>query len=412
MGTPAINVDESNWTDGIFYAYSPETGKMYDFDIHRGQVASIRHRELKQAGASNPKDSKGWRRPASWLHTSTNRATCIPSYHDTVGYAKYDSALGRNVWVYNYYVDGGYGLSADVYGLPDFPNDLENAVINQALLKLKQQSSKGLNLGVAYAERRETAAMLGSACGKIADSVRRFRGARPKDWARLVRSAAGHGEGYDTPGAWLETQYGWNPLMQDIQDASYALDHTVSTKPVLNTIKSSQQRAIRDKYLRTTGYDNDFGWDCDVVGEHRCRVRLDYELDSALLATFSSLGLTNPAEIVCERLPYSFVVDWFIPVGDYLSIWDATLGWTFKGGTLSRKTKVGVTSHGVRDNLHNTGRYAHLMMDNGAQWNEHSEGYSRFVLTSSPMPRIPSFKDPISSKHIANAISLLVNAFR
>ena len=31
------------------------------------------------------------------------------------------------------------------------------------------------------------------------------------------------------------------------------------------------------------------------------------------------LSLDNPAVLAWEALPYSFVVDWFIPIGDYLN---------------------------------------------------------------------------------------------
>jgi hypothetical protein len=32
------------------------------------------------------------------------------------------------------------------------------------------------------------------------------------------------------------------------------------------------------------------------------------------------LGLLDPLSVVWENIPYSFVVDWFIPIGDYLSM--------------------------------------------------------------------------------------------
>jgi hypothetical protein len=33
----------------------------------------------------------------------------------------------------------------------------------------------------------------------------------------------------------------------------------------------------------------------------------------------AQLGLTHPGSVLWERLPWSFVVDWFIPIGTYLS---------------------------------------------------------------------------------------------
>lgn len=45
------------------------------------------------------------------------------------------------------------------------------------------------------------------------------------------------------------------------------------------------------------------------------------------------MGLTNPLEVTWELLPFSFVADWFLPIGDYVSILDSTLGYILKGGT-------------------------------------------------------------------------------
>lgn len=412
MTTPAVSVNQILWTDGITYSYSPTTGKRYDQRTWPAAVASLVKQENRPASTNHSK-VKGWRAPGSWSHTSSYRATCLPSYRSTVAGLTYDPQLGKSVLTYQYFEDGGQGLSSSIYGRPSFPVYLENSAISKALLKLKENSSgkrKTVNLGVAFAERRETARLLEDSCRKIANTIGRFRNSSPKQWARLVASASGP-EGYDVPGAWLETQYGWKPAMNDVQDACYSLDHTIDTRPIVVTCTAQSREAIKAIWNRSTNFDANFGWRCQVDGYHRSRVRLDYTLDSALLATFASLGLTNPAVIVWERLPYSFVVDWFLPIGDYLSQWDATLGWTFKGGTVSRKTEVHVNSQGLQDNLLGTGR-ANLIATNGAQWHEVGRGYSRTILTSSPTPRIPSFKDPFSSTHVANAMSLLVNAFR
>jgi hypothetical protein len=38
------------------------------------------------------------------------------------------------------------------------------------------------------------------------------------------------------------------------------------------------------------------------------------------LSALRQMGLGNPASILWERLPYSFVIDWFIPIGNYLEL--------------------------------------------------------------------------------------------
>jgi hypothetical protein len=38
------------------------------------------------------------------------------------------------------------------------------------------------------------------------------------------------------------------------------------------------------------------------------------------MAAFRQMGLGNPASILWERIPWSFVLDWFIPIGTYLEL--------------------------------------------------------------------------------------------
>lgn len=77
----------------------------------------------------------------------------------------------------------------------------------------------------------------------------------------------------------------------------------------------------------------------DVVGSNRDKVvhaftkhkmsakaKAYVEWDKEGLATASSLGLTNPAFVIWDMIPYSHVIDWGIGVGNYLNNLDALAG--------------------------------------------------------------------------------------
>lgn len=141
---------------------------------------------------------------------------------------------------------------------------------------------------------------------------------------------------------------------------------------------------------------------------HKAWVSLYYGLTNANLAEFSSLGLINPLEIIWELVPYSFVVDWFLPVGNWLSSMTADAGFTFQGGSLSRKTDV--KCDGVKEvSWLNTGNVNTF----GATPNIGGQAFwfNRLCYTSSPVPGL-YFKNPLSATHIANAMALLALAFR
>lgn len=54
----------------------------------------------------------------------------------------------------------------------------------------------------------------------------------------------------------------------------------------------------------------------------------------------TTLGLTNPAAIAWELVPFSFVVDWFIPIGNFLNSWTDFLGLRFEDSYNTRYVKV------------------------------------------------------------------------
>jgi len=400
MSQPARN--ESIWqrTDTFTGVYSDNVG-FEGLETHPNVAFARWTGDIRPASTNNPMVN-GWREPGAWDHSGGSRATLLP----TIGYwFTYDSVKGNRYFVYG----DGAAVDASMYGLPAFPQSIEDSAVNRAILKMRGQK---VDLGVAFAERRETAKLLNDVCGNIAGTVQRFKSSRPKDWLKVIRSAASHGEGYDVPGAWLELQYGWKPLMSDVQSACQALDKANSGRPVIASAVTMGSQPIRDRWFKTAGVDGSVGWNNQVTGSHKVKVRLDFRLDNPLLATFSQLGLTNPAVIVWERVPYSFVVDWFLPVGDYLDAWTATLGWTFKGGSISRVTKVKVQSLGGVTIDTTSGSRPIIKVFGDYPYREEQFSFSRRILSNLPMPRIPSFKDPISSAHIANAMSLLVNAFR
>jgi hypothetical protein len=55
-------------------------------------------------------------------------------------------------------------------------------------------------------------------------------------------------------------------------------------------------------------------------------------VDSQLTGALSNHDLINPLSIGWEVIPYSFVVDWFAPIGNTLSSLTATAGLDFLGG--------------------------------------------------------------------------------
>jgi len=300
------------------------------------------------------------------------------------------------------YISYDNGMSWTLTGtaLPAFPSGLEGRAVSRALLKLKHQS---VNLGVAFAERRQTKELFQHSARSIAKSVRAFKGRHPKDWGQVVK-----GNWKNTPNSWLELQYGWKPLVSDLQGACQELSDHQTTNSYLSKV-SGVSGGESVNVWQKTGYSSLYRLTVTDKWKHSCRVVLYYKLRNPVLAKFASLGLTNPFELAWEKMKYSFVIDWFLPVGNWLSTLDADFGWDFHSGTLTKYSSGGSSSY-----FNITGFAPSDVKVDYSGENYSAKGFSmtRTVYSSAPWGGIPRFKNPLSSQHVANAMALLTQAFR
>lgn len=162
----------------------------------------------------------------------------------------------------------------------------------------------------------------------------------------------------------LNWNFGWLPLIQDIK-AMLSLVSNVRKR--LEHLKRVNRRTITVSHSRTyviTDDDSPIGapeaspheYPLPLVSKtryHEVKVSqhmsVSYDLDlygadAFLQAMCSALGLMNPAKIVWNAIPFSFVLDWFIHLGSFL---DSEFGVApFKGtikirsATCSYRTKT------------------------------------------------------------------------
>jgi len=279
------------------------------------------------------------------------------------------------------------------------PSMVDRAV-TKALLKLKNQR---INLGVAMAEAQRTADLVGSTASRLA----RAREAYDNGLWRKAKSILGL-NGRGTVRSWLELQYGWLPLLGDVHGAVEATQNAAGLGNCIVT--------VRAKESEEENWD-EFDHPDQPLDRMRCQgwadagvtVSLSYEPDNDMLAAFSALGLTNPAVIAWELVPYSFVVDWFLPIGNWLDTLDATVGYKYKGGSRSERRRY----HEVAKRLP-FDQAGYVFRDphwEGTPALRREVSLKRVVYDTSPLPTLPRPKNPLSLKHMANGLSLLALAF-
>lgn len=183
----------------------------------------------------------------------------------------------------------------------------------------------------------------------------------------------------------LELVYGWKPFLQDI----YGL---VNMPDIIQSQRIKVPYGRPFSYSKTFGSENENGvpWGTEISsGKVSAVCIMDVELNDAFIASASRLGLSNPAVTAWEIVPWSFVIDWFIPIGDYLGQFDA-----FNGITITNRLLISKT----RYNVQRDSRYFGSSMRTYKSMNRSK------TFNLNPPPRI---KNPVSFDHCLNALALI-----
>lgn len=198
------------------------------------------------------------------------------------------------------------------------PVGLSNSSASQALNKIKNSH---VDLGVAFAEANQTLRSLGMA---IASLYTLYRDARKGRWDRLAKRFSPRG----AANSWLSYQYGWLPLMNDIYGLQQQLKEPFRKEGFLikaqhtSTQEWSPNDALSPGVSGTT-------YKRSGTGFYKSRTVYYAKIADSELYALSQLGLVNPLLVAWELVPLSFVVDWILPIGNFLENLTAAVGTSF-----------------------------------------------------------------------------------
>lgn len=195
--------------------------------------------------------------------------------------------------------------------LSDFNANDELRLQSKLLEKVKGHQ---FNLAVFAGEGKKTIDMV---CGTIGTLTRAFLALKHGDFTTAARQLGASPKGRrplttkDVGSRWLELQYGWKPLIGDCYEAAKAYEN-ITAAPRRTSVRTSIQK---DREVLVSG--GSAGSFYRANGKLLRRKSIRYELTENLSAA-RQLGLLNPWSVAWELLPYSFVLDWFVPIGTYL----------------------------------------------------------------------------------------------
>lgn len=380
-----------------------------DSTVIKGSLADGRYAAETVTGVSRRRP-QGWVPPTPYTFIRERRDRALGS-HSVV---TVDTSTGKTVQ--NRKVTGA--VDNPTTGITPAPTQFNEAYVlpasppssftDRALVKARlAMKDSDVNLGVAFAERSATARMVGDNATTIAKAFMALKRGRTEEALRRLKllDRGGARTGKTTIERWLEMQYGWKPLLSDVYGACDALEKAPRSDWMV-TGKGSYSEKVYGKVNRP----GSLGYECTMEGMMGSFVRIDAQPENELLHTLAALGITNPAEIAWELVPYSFVVDWFLPIGSWLSSLDAMLGYGPTWCSISKITRGKWKSVGNPSLVRTSSPYVETTTNAWGAWKE-TVSLSRTVSTSVPLPTLPRFKDPRSLAHMANGLSLLAQAF-
>jgi len=267
----------------------------------------------------------------------------------------------------------------------------------KALLKLADGKA---TFAVDLAEAKESVDMLAGSVKNVAQALLDFKRGNYKSIpARFGLTPGELLSGKFAADVWLQFQYGWKPLYKQI--ASYMeLSQEKMDRPLYLHGKSTQVGSA------TQTFEQSFG-KIESTGAYRSRVKTHYcaKISDSFLANANRFGVLNPATVVWELVPYSFVVDWFVPVGNYLEALSATAGLDFVWGYESTTLDVSMIQ-----------RFTPYAFPSGhiVQEAKRKILYRKFERTpfgGFQLPELYAKANPFSSSHVASAVSLIRQLF-
>jgi hypothetical protein len=214
----------------------------------------------------------------------------------------------------------------------DLGTENDAAIYAEAYEKWKAKAMDSASIGNAVAEGGQALNMIANRAGQVIQSFKALKRGRFGDLLaelgveRIQKRRSTRAK--QASNLWLEWHFGIDPLLGDIYDACKVLEGPSRTQT------SHASSAYRNQIRYPTG-----SWDgyVSVSYQRSIRVQGTIRIDNPNLHLASQMGLINPLSIAWELVPFSFIIDWFLPVGNFLSNLTTLAGAHVESGMVMRK---------------------------------------------------------------------------
>lgn len=144
----------------------------------------------------------------------------------------------------------------------------------------------------------------------------------------------------------------------------------------------------------------------DITSDVRCNLWARVDPNFKGLRTLNQLGLMNPLALAWELVTFSFVIDWFLPIGPVLNAMSAPTGLLFVDGSISNRISASANYENWYYGIDNWASGAK------ATGSLSYEGYFRDRISNWPLPGFWIEFDPFKGDRSLKALALSIMSLR
>lgn len=330
-----------------------------------------------------------------WTHIQGSAE--VSEYSRFGGYRRWAFTSGPGGYQDGDFTSGNWRYQLADTGIPSLvaPPDIPSGEYNESVTKcLNEISDSKLNLGENLFTLGQTVRLFSSPLQNLVGNLTKMY-RDPKMRPHLSSSYRELYRNIDRKIAskYLEYVYGLKPLMEDFYNLATLSKQQGLSPLFLHAVKTARREwEPGDVQMYNPSLDQELlRSETRVKSITRCHLWAKVSDQYPGTRALNQLGLINPMSLIWELVPYSFVVDWVLPVGPVLQALTAPAGLDFVDGSVARRVTAVYSASSWQSD-----RYADwVKVTSRGTGQFRYDGYRRQHLTEWPRPGLWFDQDPL-----------------